>query len=65
MGGGKSTPPPKAPEPTFQATPITDGGSVTRETNAAAMERTKANANPSLLATPDEQELARQRAMLG
>lgn len=65
MGGGKSSPPPKAPEPTFKAEPILDGGSVERKTNVAAMERTKANANPSLLAAPDDEELSRQRAMLG
>jgi hypothetical protein len=65
MGGGKSSAPALAPQPTFKATPITDGSPTTRTTNQAAMERTKANANPSLLASPDEDSLKQQKALLG
>lgn len=65
MGGGKSSAPAPAPQPAFKATPITDGSPTTRTTNVAALERTKANANPSLLTSPDEDNLRQQKALLG
>lgn len=63
MGGGKkSAPAPAAPAPTQVIAAPTPP--IERKTNPNALERTDAAANPSLLATEDENKRL-QSSMLG